>query len=167
MDYGRNNGGDIDAIKSDGTVASNVPGVGCTLAAGTYYFPLGSDNAPAPSETPLASAHLKWAAAVAATATVETSNFPGRVGGGSSGPVDVSDYDATAGNWVQENPSTAIVAVTGSGNSSTAATVTLGGSAAGGCTFHLGNLGTRRARIKLVVTVGGVVRASMHGKAGG
>jgi hypothetical protein len=73
-------------------------------------------------------------------------------------------YDTTAGNWIQENPSTAIVAVSGVGNSSSSATVTAGGSNVGGCTFHLGNIGTRRVRIKVVTTVGGLVRCAVHGK---
>ena len=154
----------IAAVKNDGTVVTPARASGCTLGVGTYYFPVGSSEAPTSSETPLVSAHLKWAAAVAATITVETCNFPAKVDSHVSGPTDVSDYDETAGNWISENPTTAYVAVSGSGNSSTAAVVTAGGTAAGGCTFHLGNLGTRRVRIKVVTTVGGVVRCGIAGK---
>ncbi len=170
MDYGAiGTRGDIDAITiTTGVVVPFAQSAGgCTLPAGTYYFPLGGTAAPTPRETALASAHLKWSAALAATITIETSNFPATLGGASGqGGVDVSDYSSTAGDWIQENPSTAIVAVTGSGNSSSAATVTAGGTAAGGCTFHLGNLGTRRARLKVVVTTQGVLRVNGHGKAG-
>lgn len=168
----RPNADNLDALTiTTGTVVSaNRVGdpatFGCTLGVSTYYFPIGSSDAPTASETPLASAHVKWAAAVAATITVETTNFPARVGGVTTGPVDVTDYDSTAGNWQQENPSTAIVGVTGTGNSSTAATVTAGGTNAGCCTFHLADLGTRRARIKVVTTVGGLMRVGTHGKCG-
>lgn len=159
----------IDAVKSDGVVTSaNKVGAsttfGCTLGVGTYYFIIGASDTAVAGETWLVSAHLKWAAAVAATITVETSNFPLHVGGDNIGPFDTHGYSTTVGDWIQENPSTAIVAVTGSGNSSTAATVTAGGSAAGGATFHLGNIGTRRVRIKIVTTVGGLVRCGIHGK---
>ncbi len=135
-----------------------------TLGVATYYFPIGGSDAPTSSETPLVAAHLKWAALVAATITVETSCFPLRMQGVTTGPLDVTDYDTTAGNWLQENPSTAIVAVTGTGNTSTAATIVAGGTNAGGCMFHLGNLGSRRARIKVVTTVGGLVRCGIAGK---
>lgn len=171
MDYGqRGTRGDVNAITitTGVVIAFSQTTGGCTLPAGTYFFPLGGPASGTPNETALASAHLKWNAALAATITVETSNFPAKIGGTTGqGGDDVTDYDTTAGNWIIENPSTAIVAVTGSGNSSTAATVTAGGSAAGGCTFHLGNLGTRRARIKVVVATGGVLRVNVHGKAGG
>lgn len=166
-DYGRSNDGNVDAIRSDGVEIPNVDADGgCTLGVATYYFPVGNGRSSLPTETNLISAHFKWAAAVAATITVETSNFPPYKGSSGllGGPADVSDYSATAGDWILENPSTAIVAVTGSGNSSTAATVTAGGSAAGGCMFHLGNFGCKRVRIKVVTTVGGVVRCNVHGK---
>ncbi len=136
---------------------------GCTLGVGTYYFPIGSSEAPTASDTPLVSAHLQWAAAVAATITYETSNFPAKEGGAGVGSDDTPDYAASTG-WVPENPSSAVVPVNGSGNSSTAATVTAGGSAAGECMFHLGNIGSRRARIKVVTTVAGVVRCGINGK---
>lgn len=166
-DYGRNNDGNVDAIKSDATEVPHVDADGgCTLGVGTYYFPVGSGRSSLPVETNLVSAHLKWAAAVAATITVETSNFPPFKGSAGllGGPTDVSDISATAGDWILENPSTAIVGVTGGGNSATAATVTAGGTNAGGCMYHLGNFGCRRVRIKVVTTVGGVVRCSVHGK---
>lgn len=159
----------IDAIKSDGTVVSAVrsgTSKGCTLAVATYYFPLGSSEAPLSAGTSLVHAHLKWAAAVAATITVETCSFTRFEGGFGGANDDVTDYSTTAGDWIQENPSTAIVAVSGASNTSTAATVTAGGAAAGGCSFHLGNLGSRRARVKVVATVGGLVRCAANGKAG-
>jgi hypothetical protein len=168
-EYGRDGSGNVDALKSDGTtVAHSDTDGGCTLAnSTTYYFVVGSDAAVLPAQTELACVHLKWAAAVAATITVETCNFPRYKGGFRAGAADVTDYDTTAGNWISENPTTAYVAVSGSGNSATQLVVTAGGSAAGGCMFHLGNLGSRRVRIKVVATTGGVVRCNVHGKQGG
>lgn len=157
----------LDAIKSTGVVASaqrSGSSKGCTLVAGTYYFPIGSSDARTSAETPLVSAHLQWSAAVAATITIETSNFPANEGGIGGQISDVTDYSSTVGEWVSENPSTAIVATVGSGNSALAAVVTAGGSAAGACMIHLGNLGSRRARVKIVLTVGGLVRCGVNGK---
>ncbi len=165
-DYNRSGSGDVDALTV--TTGAVVPFIqangGVLLTATTFYFPLGSANAEMPAQTSLASVHIKWAAAVAAVITVETCNFPAKVGGDPRGAADVTDYDGTAGNWIISNPSTAIVDVVGSGNSATAATVTAGGSAAGGCVYNLGNLGNRRVRIKVVASVGGNMRVNVHGK---
>lgn len=167
MDHNGSGSGDRDAIKSDGSIVTHTVAVGCTLAnSSTYYFVVGSQLAPTPSQTSLVTLHLAWAAAVAATFTVETCNFPATRGGALPGPDDVKDYDATAGNWIQENPSTAYVGVTGSGNTVSSLTITAGGTAAGGAMIHLGNIGSRRVRIKAVVTTGGNVRCNAHGKAG-
>lgn len=125
---------------------------GCTLAnATTYYFPVTADAL----GRELLSLHLKWAAAVAAVFTLEVSNLPGN---------DASDYDATAGNWQQYNPSTAYVPVSGASNSATAATVTAGGAAAGSAVFELSDVSSARVRIKAVVTTGGLVRVAANGK---
>jgi len=165
--YNRAGSGDLDAIKSDGTLAPNVEGVGCTLTAGTWYFPFGSQLSPTPADTALIEGQLAWAAAVAGAITVEFTNFPAKRGGLPIGArVDVADNDATAGNWIQSNPSTAQVDVVGTGNTVAAATVTAGGTNAGGAMYSMGNVGARRGRFKLVLTVGGVVRSAIHGKVG-
>lgn len=172
-DYNRVDSGNVDVIKSDGTViGANKNGAsttfGVTLAnSTTYYLPLGSARAPMPAETALVAVHMKWAAAVAAVITVETCNFPRHANSAiGQGPDDTLDYSAVAGDWIQENPTTGYIGVVGSGNSATSLTLTAGGSAAGGATIHLGNIGTRRCRIKLVVTTGGLMRLGVHGKAG-
>lgn len=160
--------GNVDAVTASTGVkvlaSRSGASKGCTLGVGTYYFPIGASEAPTSADTPLVSAHLSWAAAVAATITLETTNFPATEGGLAGDNADTTDYSTTAGSWIQENPSTAIVATSGTGNSSTAATVTAGGTNAGGCMFHVGNLGSRRARIKIVTTVGGLVRCAINGK---
>jgi len=170
-DLNRLNSSNLDAVKSDGTATlANRDGAastfGVTFSSGTtYYFPLGSQRSPVPAETPLVAAHLRWDSSIIATITIEDSCFPRTTSpANDNGPTDVSDFDATAGNWLQENPSSAVVAVTG--GTATGATVSVAGGSAGGCVFHLGNLGSRRVRIKVVVAgTGGKIRCAVHGKA--
>jgi hypothetical protein len=172
MNYNQPGTGDLSAQTiTTGTVIPFVPAsgatpAGCTLAVNTYYFALGSQDSVTPAETALTSVSMVWQAAVAATITVETTNCPKYIGGTNiGGGTDISDFDVTAA-WQQQNPSTAYVPVSGSGNTVTNLTVTAGGTNAGGCSLELGNLGDRRVRIKIVTTVGGVVRCTVHGKAG-
>lgn len=126
---------------------------GCTLAnSKTYYFPLPSDIIGGRDMD----VEVKWAAAVAAVFTIETTSVP---------QTDLSDYDATAGTgWQQANPPNAYVPVAGTGNSASAATVTAGGTNAGTATFSLTEVTAPRLRIKAVVTTGGVVRVTTFGK---
>lgn len=160
--------GDLKAYKNDGTEVLPDPVTGelTLLNATTYYVELGGSNAPAIVETVLASAHLRWGALVAMVVTLETSNFPRKRAGGDVGPDDVTPWSAVAGDWIAEDPSTAEVSVVGTGNSSTGAVVTAGGTNAGGAIYHVGNLGSRRIRLKLVVTVGGPVRINRNAKLG-
>lgn len=162
---------DLSAIKSDGTPAANDPGNGCTLTAGTWYFPMGTFDAPMTTETALVTVQIQWAAAVAGTCTVEVCNYPKHKNGvRNQGPIDVDDNDGNASrtNWVQLNPSTGYVPTpTGAGNSVTNLTITMGGTNAGGTGIDLGNLGWRRVRLKLVLTVGGLVRVNVNAKVGG
>ena len=164
---GRDDGGWLKAIKSSDH-SELTPGAdgSVTLTGTTYYIPVGNDSfSTLPVELRNVAIHLKWAAAVAATITVEVSCFPAKVGGRRGGPgYNVTDDDTTAGNWIQLNPSTAYVPVSGTGNSATAAVVTAGGTNAGGCIFDLADLGDRRVRIKVVATVGGALWANAHGK---
>lgn len=155
----RTGSGDLQAIKSDGTIVTPDENGLLTLAAATYYLILGGT-----ADAWLESLHLKWSAALAAVATFETCNFPRYKGGAGNGTDDVTDISSTVGDWVAEAPTTAYVAVVGSGNSATNLAITLGGSAAGAATVHLGNLGTKRLRCKLVVSVAGTLRANAHGK---
>ncbi|HEY1554784.1 MAG TPA: hypothetical protein VGF94_08120 [Kofleriaceae bacterium] len=138
---------------------------GCTLGnAATYYFLLGDSESDAIASLELASAEIAWAATVVATITLETCNFPAFERGGASGQPDVPDYEPSGAHWIPCNPSTAIVDVSGSGNTASAATVTTGGANTGAAMFDVGNLGARRARLKVVVTTGGLVRCGIHGK---
>lgn len=151
---------ECDAVRSDGTVVHAVPGQGCTLIPGTYYFAVSTPDAPT------ASVHLVWSATLAASSIVfQDTNLPEfKAGSYSDSGADASDIDATVGNWITENPSTAYVPIVGAGATVTNMTIALAGGAQGGAVFNLGNLGTRRGRIVAVVTTGGVIRVVPWGK---
>lgn len=130
---------------------------GVTLGAGTYYFPI--DSAAAED---LVHISIRWAAAVTGTVTFETTDYPQTLRDGNT--VDVTDFQASGVDWFQENPSTGVVSVSGGGNSATALTVTAGGTTAGQAGVHLGTLGAARIRVKIVTSVGGIVRVACNGK---
>src|SRR5690349_25174473 len=108
-DLNRINSSNIDAYTAAGVLTSaNRDGAPATLSvtlanATTYYFPVGSGRAPVPAESPLVSIHLRGPAALVATITVEDTNFTPAMLPDGRGTVDVSDFDATAGNWIPEN----------------------------------------------------------------
>lgn len=152
----RANGSDVAPIKSDGTSTSTPNGKqGYTLLSGTtYYYPLGGNSAP------LESCHVQWDASIIITAiTIEDTNFD-----------DVTNYSATSGEWISENPSTAYISTTShnastGGATVTASTIAVAGGTAGGCMYHLGNTGAKRTRLSVVVGgTGGVLRVATHGK---
>lgn len=80
--------------------------------------------------------HLKWDATLQATITLEESNFP-----------DAAIDSTTAGDWIAVSGISAAPAA-----------------AAGGSVFNILDRGSRRFRIKVVATAGGVLRARSHGK---
>ncbi len=164
----------LDGFDTSGNRQSAVKdptnGWGVTLTAGTYYFPLGSDSAGLIVETQDQSISLQWSAALAGTATFEVTNFPASLGGiGTSGGADVTDW-AAAGPWQLFNPASAsaqaYTSQTGTGNSWTNLTLTLGGSNAGGAFANMPGTTMRRMRMKLVVTTGGFLRVLPWGKIG-
>lgn len=171
-DLNRVDSSNLSAVRSDGVAfpasRDGAPSTwGVTLGVGTYYFPFGSSKSPVPAESSLTSVMIRGAAAVAATITIEDTVFPATTSPGDGrGVADVSDFEAstTQANWMPENPSTASVSVTGTGWSAVAATVTAAGTNLGSAVFHIGNFGTRRGRLKVVTTVGGLVRVGVHGK---
>jgi hypothetical protein len=130
--------------KGDGSV---------TLASGTtYYFPLGG------AEAPLIGAQLIGDAAIIITAARIECTF---VEAARS-----SHFDATAGLWVIENPPTAYVPTTGAGWTATLATLAVAGGAIGSAIWDVGNVGSKRARLAVVVGgTGGVATVATHGKA--
>jgi hypothetical protein len=171
MNYARIGTGDLTAIKDAATIVTPDKDGYLTLAnSTTYYIEIGSSESPTVAETVDFSLHLKWIAALAATATLEWTNFPETKGGmPGTGAADVSSFDATAGNWIQDGLTVGVnTTVTGTGNSFTAPTLTFGGTNAGSFGIQLADRSARRYRLKLVVTTGGTaaLRASAHGKLG-
>ena len=149
MQYPRPGSPYCTPFNTDGTQpAVGAAGVATLASSSTYYYPVGGES------SPLNSVWIKWDATLNAVFTVEDTNARSE---------DVTHYDVTAGNWIQENPTTAYVGITGGTVSNL--TVTVASATAGGCLIHLGNSGARRTRIKAVVTTGGVVAVGCHGKA--
>lgn len=130
-----------------------------TLTANTlYYFVLGGADAP------FLSTHLTayTAGMIITSATVQDCNHHG---GPVTLPGDVSDFSATAGEWIPETPTTAYVGVVGTGWSATNGVVASLGSALGGALWHIAETGADRTRLAVQVgAAGGIVRVSAHGK---
>lgn len=138
---------------------------GCTLTATTFYIPFGSERSAVPTEVADLGLQLKWAAAVAGTATIEVCNYPATLSGSGQGAAFVTDYDQNHWSLLDPTLSGMTYAVaSGASNSVTKFTVTLGGAAAGLAAWNMPAFGWRRGRIKLALTVGGIVLANISGK---
>lgn len=102
--------------------------------------------------------HMKWDATLAAVVTFWSCDFP---------PAEILINDVLAGNWIQEDPPTGYTAISPAGAATVGAnplTITIPGGTAGGCSCHLGNLGCKRLRIRVVCTVAGALRVRPNGK---
>jgi len=151
------------AFKNDGSPGiPQEPGLGAKLPNGTYYFECSAGDAP------YSSIHFRWDASIAVVLSFQDSNLPpfksANAMVAAPGAADVSLIDETAGNWITEDPSTAYVPFTAGAGSVVNMTVTVASSTAGGAMVNMGNLGTRRGRIKAVVTNPGFLRVAPHGK---
>lgn len=150
--------GDVFALdEDDGTVKPVESDGFVTLGVDTYLFPL---SVP---EANLYSVHIQTDGTIAGTFTIETCNFP-KCHDEMGQTSDVTDWDtATSGLWIKEDPTGAYVASVGTGWAWTLLTgVKTAG--AGGAMIHLGNLGSKRLRLKAVITTGGKIRVNRHAK---
>ena len=144
---------------------------GCTLLATTYYFPFGGELASVPAECSVLSLSAMWNSVLAATMTIEATNCAATVSGSGAAQgaaTDLLDYDSTVG-WVQIDPTltgNVYAAVTGSSNTMTKYTAVAGAAAAGGAIWSIPMFAFKRFRLKVVVTVGGLLRVTTHGKLG-
>lgn len=123
-----------------------------TLLTGvTYFYPIGGQD------TPTLSAHIQWDAAIVITSiTIEDCNMP---------ESEVHWYSDNAGEWIDEDPSTAFVGSDGAGVTVTNGVVAVAGGAAGGAMIHMDGNGARRTRLKVVVGgTGGEVRVASWAK---
>lgn len=116
-------------------------------AVATSYYGLGGDA------SLIQHVHFKWDATFVAVITFETSNFK---------DLNVAVAGA-AGDWIQENPTTAYIGSTPAGLA-TNMTITVPGGTAGGASVHVGNLGSRCLRTKVVCATGGQLRIAAAGK---
>lgn len=148
----------LSAFNNTGVETAPSPAGLVTLTAATFYFEI-----PLTESGRLQSVQIVTGSAIAGVFTIETSNLPqGLPGTTALGAAPT--WDETVGNWVQENPSSAYVATTGTGWSVSALTLTKTAGVAGAL-IHLGNLGSKRCRVKAVISTGGTVRVVPHGKA--
>ena len=137
---------ELTFVKSDGT---RLPSGSAMAGSSTYYAAVGGQSAP------YEHLQLLWDGTITAVVTLWSCDFD-----------DFPIVDNADGHWIQENPSTAYIAVSPSASSGTVSAATLTVLAvAGGASCHVGNFGARRLRIRVVTTVGGVMRGAAHGKA--
>lgn len=147
----------LSAFSNTGVETAPSPAGLVTLTAATFYFEI-----PLTESGRLQSVHIVTGSLIAGVFTIETSNLPqGFPGVAALGAAPT--WDETVGNWVQENPSSAYVATVGTGWSVSALTLTKAAGVAGAL-IHLGNLGSKRCRVKAVISTGGTVRLVPHGK---
>lgn len=104
----------------------------------------------------------------ASSVTLQDSNAPAFKGAGGlttdkDSGVDVSLFDQTAGNWVTEDPTSNAYLPTGSGYAITNYHFSIS-SGPSGTMMNIGNLGSRRQRIVIVVTQQGFFRCMPHVK---
>lgn len=147
-------GNDSDLTAYDGEGNASVPdGTGyVTLDVDSHYFEI-----PQAQVGEFQSIHIITGALIAGTFTIETCNIDTHATKG------VTSYNEVSGNWINEDPTGAYVGSTGTGWTWTLLTgVKTAG--VGGAMIHLGNLGSKRCRVKAAITTGGTVRVICHGK---
>lgn len=144
----------IIPIDSNGAevAAHKAPGVFTLTAGATYYYIIGGDSAP------YLSLQLTGysSALIITSATIQDCNHSDK---------DVTNFSTTAGEWVDFDPSSALVTSDGAGWTVTNGVLAVAGGALGGAIWHLIQKATCRARLAVVVGgTGGDARVSMHGK---
>jgi hypothetical protein len=117
----------------------------------TYYYILPVGGAT------LVDVHLTFDAALIITsAKIETSTHASQ---------DVPDYSSVAGEWVDQDPTTAFVATVGAGTSVSNGVAAAAGSAAGAADWQISDFAPARGRLTVVVgATGGEARLSFCGK---
>ncbi len=119
------------------------------LAAGTHYFPLPVGGAT------MFNVHLQHDAEIAAVGTIETCGFA---------ESEVADHSTVAGEWMDQDPSTAFVATVGATTTAASGVATIVAGNLGGADWQISLCSAPRARLKLVVTTAGEVRVGFTGK---
>lgn len=127
------------------------------LANTTYFFPLGGQDCP------FLSAHIQWDASIALTAVkLEDCDFPD---GPDADHGEVPYWSDNAGEWIDEDPTTAFVGTVSTGTTVTNGVVAHTAGAQGGAMFHYADNGAERVRLRVEVgATGGEVRVGSWGK---
>jgi hypothetical protein len=144
----------IQPIDSTGALVTAIAGHGrYTLTAGTtYYYPIGRTAGGFQSIT--LTGHT--AGLIITSATVQDTDHSEK---------DYTDFDATAGIWINEDPAGGFVPVDGTGWTVSNSVVAAAGTAIGGARWNLGEDGATRTRLAVVVGVtGGDVTVSAGSK---
>jgi|KBSSwiStaDraftv2_1062776.scaffolds.fasta_scaffold00132_14 hypothetical protein len=148
----------VAPLKStDGSTPAAVAGAGnagkYTLVANTtYYYPLSGGDAP------FVGCHITGytAGLILTSVTIEDCDH---------GSGEVTDFSTVVGEWAPEKPTTAYVAVIGTGwtvgSGATAGVVAASGAGVGGAKYHLPETSASRTRLAVVVgSTGGDARVS-------
>lgn len=133
----------MTAIKSTNDVVNGQQ------AVTTSYYGLGGDA------SLVQHAHIAWDAALIATITIWSSDFP-----------EVALNSTDAKEWCQENPSSGYTAISPSGAATAATPLVLAipGGTAGCASMNIGNLGSDKLRARVVCTQAGFLRIRPNGK---
>jgi hypothetical protein len=145
----------IQPIDSTGALVTTIAGHGrYTLTAGaTYYYVIGRTAGAHQSIT--LTGHT--AALVITSATIQDTDHS---------ELDYTNFDATVGIWINEDPAGGFVPVDGIGWTVSNSVVASAGSAVGGARWNLGEDGATRTRLTIVVGgTGGDVTVSAGSKA--
>lgn len=141
----------VQPVKLDGTKPVMDANGYATLVAGqTYVYPV------AEADADKIGFEVAYDGAIVATVTMEDTYHR-----------EVADTENAGGHWVQQNPTSAYIAVSPAGTATpTAATLAVpGGTAAGAAEWSMEGLDSERQRIKVVVGgTGGVLRVTERGK---
>lgn len=154
--------GNLKALNGSGVESSPAGGTGLVTLTATddFYFAI-----PFARDAEYVQIHILTDANIAGTFTVESCSFPATVSEATAGPVDVSDYNETSGNWVQVNMASAGYAQS-VGTGWTVTVLSLAKTAgAGGAVINLPGIPGRRLRLKAAITTTGAVRVVAYGKA--
>jgi hypothetical protein len=120
-----------------------------TQAVATDYYGLGGDA------SLVQNVHIAWGAALAATITIWSSNFP-----------EVALNSTDAKEWCQLNPPTGYTAISppAAASAATPLVLVIPGGTAGCASIDLGNIGNKRLRCRVVATVADFLRIRPNGK---
>lgn len=145
----------ITPIDSNGAQVTTIVGHGrFTLTAGTTYYYVVGRTAGAHQSVTL-TGHT--AGLIITSATIQDTDHS---------EIDYTNSDATAGIWINEDPSGGFVPVDGTGWTVTNCVVAAAGTGAGGARWNLGEDAATRTRLAVVVGgTGGDVTVSVGAKA--